>query len=679
MKKTTNEILYLQLFVFFIICATVFIFWSKVYTDRDILVRLLATRYDAVNRTLFGNLYLVQTLSLAVYTASLIAIWCQGLSRLHHIFALEYSARHQRLSSECIWLISLSILPLVAFLFTYAFASTFIGHELSFILSLVSLWLTSINFIHRAIKGDWEKEPPVLRGAELTRFDEALLESEEATANDPLRIFWGGLYLPWHEATYNFLACGSIGSGKTTHILLHMKSTLQHFGKGLKQRAIIYSYKRDILSYLDWLEPECPVYVFDPYDERFTGWDIANDLSTEDEEVDAQDVMELAEALIPADAKTSEQYFRDVAVVIIAAVIEGLMLKSPRNWSFSDLVRICQNQQTITDFLMTVPEKKHIIEQHAEDIGKTFRCVISTALKSLTRLEPVAVATDRAKDKISLRRLIEDDEEFILVLHGHPTKKTTCSVFNRLVITYAGMVAMSLDETKTSPDLKYRRTWFYLDEIATLENLRILPELSRTGRGFGIGLLMGIQDIAQLDDIYNVYGRRSIVNNFTHRIYLRNEDAETQEWCSKQLGNQDVVQTSFSQNTSFHSNSWGNNQAIHNRPLVLPSEFGELPKASRENGVMGYAKNRFGSYKVFLPPSLLKELPEEDKEINIQKIKLQNIREGYVQPFTKKRRDFLYSKPDNEQEQVEEEENIREVINLYGKASRKRNLERNLE
>ena len=661
MKKRNNQLLPIQIFIAFIVCILAFIAGAVIQKNRAYTLSVFQIR----GSTLTSLFYPLELLSLAVFSASLIAIWCKGLSRLEYVFKFEYNARYQRLSQECVWMFSLSILPVVSFFITFGFLSIFMLREYAFLLSLISFWIISGNFIYKAINDSWERELPVLRGTELSRFHEAKSKSLKLTAKDSLKIFWGGLNLPWYEAAYNFLVCGSIGSGKTTHILLHMLSTLTHFGEGLKQRAFVYSWKRDIISFLTWLEPECPIYVLDPYDYRFVGWEIAKDIGNDPEEV-----RELAESIIPADDKTGEPYFRDTAVLIVDAIIQGLIIRSPKTWTFRDLILITRNEKTITEFLISIPEKRHVIEQHAKEIGKTFQCVISTAVGKLSRLESVAAAMERAEEKISLRELLENDEEFIVVLHGHPIKNSSCATFNRLVLTFAGMVALSLQETKTSTDIKYRRTWFYLDEAHTLGKLNILPTLASLLRGFGGCLVLGFQDIAQFDEIYGTYKRRSIINNITHKTYLRNEEVETQEWCSKQLGSQDRIETSFSQNSSFHSNSWGNNQAVQNRMVVLPSEFGEIPRASREDGILGFAKNRLGSYEVFLEPNLLKSLPDDDPDLNLQEYRAKNIKEWYVTPLSEEREKLLYAKDEETIEDNLEVQGIKQVAKKFSKRSR---------
>src|SRR5262249_19376606 len=131
------------------------------------------------------------------------------------------------------------------------------------------------------------------------------------------------------------------------------------------------------------------------------------------------------------------------------------------------------------------------------------------------------------------------------------------------------------------------------------------------GRSKGAAVVLGFQDIAGLYDVYGKEVAEELVGQCSTKAILRLNSPETAAWASRVLGTHEVIESRRGQSRSYQRSltakgTWGDSisHGLATRPLVLESEFFDLPETNPENGLTGYFITAAGgAYKDHLPGS----------------------------------------------------------------------------
>jgi len=486
-------------------------------------------------------------------------------------------------------------------------------------LALLSFLLT---FIER------KKNQLIVRGDALLSHEEAKAKAEKLSSTKV--FYWGGLWLPLEDSVKHMLIIGEPGSGKSKTLQLFFESVLSDIGLGLNHKAIIYDPKRNTRSLLAGMELNCPVHILDPFDKRCVAWDIAKD-------IDEPDIARtVAESLISEEPGSSQPYFRDTAAVIVCAVMQALHIRKPYAWSLRDLVLVMRSSDNITRLVSSVPETKHYVDQHCSETGQAFQSVLSTASGKIDWLTSIAALWDGAKEKISLRDWVRNDES-ILLLSSDNLRHVAMSELNRMILTYLILALLDL------PDDSNRRVWFGLDEFTSLGKIKMVQDLLYKGRSKGASAVVAFQEIAQLIEHYGKEGQRIITANTSNKVILRSSDPDTQKWEQSFFGIQEKYEESYSKNASLLGAraSFGKSETIRERSLVLPSEFGTLHLASPDKGISGFAKlPSIGSYRFNVPGRFVDTLAKPDP--NTPDFEGREAEDRKIKPFTKDEEASIY-------------------------------------
>jgi hypothetical protein len=564
------------------------------------LHRALNLSEQALSNNYFGLFFIVERACLLAYLASILLHLSNLFQNLQKSNTSE-DFRTQETLKEIGWVFLFSLLPLIALLICLEGLREVVSRrESAYTLSL----LICAAFSLLLTLTERKKKTSVLRGEELLTEREARAISEELVQKDTPAFFWGGVWLPLEDSVKHMLIIGEPGSGKSKTIQMFTESILYRIGRGENHRAVLYDPKRNTRSLLAGMGLKCPVHLLDPFDKRSVAWDIAKD-------VDEPDIARtVAEALISEDSNTSQPYFRDTAAVVVCAVMQALHAKKPYAWTLRDLVLAMRSTESITNLVSRVPETKHYVAQHADEMSQAFQSVLSTAAGKIDWLASIAALWDGTKERISLRDWITN-EESILLLGSDNLRSVAMAELNRMILTYLTLALLDL------PDDKNRRIWVLLDEFTSLGKIKRVQDMLYKGRSKGASVLLAFQEIAQLIEHYGREGQRIITGNTANKIILRSSDPDTQKWEQSFFGYQEKYEESHSKNASLLGAraSYGKSEGIRERSLVLPSEFGMLHLASRAKGISGFAKcPSIGSYRFNVPGDVVDLLSKPDPE-----------------------------------------------------------------
>jgi hypothetical protein len=380
--------------------------------------------------------------------------------------------------------------------------------------------------------------------------------------------FWAGSKLPFPEACKHFITVGSTGTGKSVTLKLLMQSVFHRFSIDdlVKRRALVYDSKTDLVGFLAGVLPLQRIVILNPFDARFTPWDIASDIRTE------TDAIEFASIVIPKNEKESSPYFSDSARALIAGVINCFNARSPNVWTFRDLILAFESTERLKGILKH-PRTRHLQDHFRPENDKNYGGVKSTVDTALSLYRPIAAMFASATaSPISLREWVEKDGN-VLVMGNHESAREATDTLNRLIFRQLSKFIIGRSGT-----VKDDETWIFLDELREMGVLSGLRQLLLRGRSKGVAVAMGFQDV---EGIYATYGKHEgleLIGAAQNAAILHiNATAPgTAQWASEVFSSRrDTVQSS-SVNVG-ETFTTGTSTQLQLVPNVFPIMFTTLP------------------------------------------------------------------------------------------------------
>lgn len=157
-----------------------------------------------------------------------------------------------------------------------------------------------------------------------------------------------------------------------------------------------------------------------------------------------------------------------------------------------------------------------------------------------------------------------------------------------------------------------------LDEFPRLGRIPALKEGLTTLRSRGVTMVLLLQSLASLDEIYGTATARVIIENCTYKAVLGTTDVESQRYLSELVGSTVIHNESASLHVDLptHSIGVGHSYSDERRPVIYPHAFYNLannmvliaPQGTyqvKKHAV--YPGNCLFSYKRYIPMRFKKE------------------------------------------------------------------------
>jgi hypothetical protein len=432
-----------------------------------------------------------------------------------------------------------------------------------------------VYFLVLAVTGS--DESGVERGEILLPEWKVRFSSWWQTRNDPLKFFWGGLYLPYSAGNVGLAAVGAPKSGKTVSIRLFLQSVLPHVGVVPDHRALIYDAKAEMMPILSGMRIDTHpqnglVKILNPYDIRSYYWEMSKDIN------DTEIAPQLALLFVPVNTSKDEMW-SDAAREVIGGVLEAFIL-GQKKWTLRDLLCATRTEERLKMVLGACDSTAGLIDEYL-DKGRTTQGILIQLRSRLSRFRGIAALWDNMPEErgISLTDWLNNPNGSILLL-GAAKEGTPLNAVNKLIIERIGQLIF---ERQT--DCDSRRTWIVIDELRQCGKLD-LSTIGNMGRGRGASLVIGYQDQSGLRDAYNENIAEELLGMCQHKAFFRLSSSVTAKWASEEFQDQDVKTSSGD---------------IRTQPAVLPGEFTSnkhIPETNEQNGLTGYYKSlSIGAYK----------------------------------------------------------------------------------
>lgn len=432
------------------------------------------------------------------------------------------------------------------------------------------------------------------RGAKLITRDEAGRRAA-AKGNGPYflppgarGLAFGGLLLPFHFAFTGFVWLGAIGTGKTLMFVQFMRSMLDLVARrGSRARCLIFDPKRSFGRLVcAALPPHVPVYRLNFLDKRSVWWDLARDFRT------APELYQLATFLIPMDRKEIQKYFRDAARDLVFAVLLGLAAAAPYSFTLRDLLLVCRNRKRMAYFLSRTPEGKDAAATYLT--AKSSPDVLATVGACLGKFQIVAACWQHATTPFSVTKFL--DEEAVLLLELVDSSSEVQKLLYHLAARrYADEVLFRDDPRSLSASL--------YDELTSLGEIDLTP-LTTKGRSAGAVVAATAMSLPALEEsLGGPQKARTLLDTLRTQAFLGIDSDQTAEYCSKQIGEEEVDQITIGVTNPRGGNGSpttpNENHTVVMRRLVTADEIKTLPAADFVGGtVSGYFRlPEVGTYR----------------------------------------------------------------------------------
>ncbi|MGE6317907.1 type IV secretion system DNA-binding domain-containing protein [Shewanella baltica] len=431
------------------------------------------------------------------------------------------------------------------------------------LISLFILYLPiGVYLVVKAVKRGKEiKEDKYIRGAKLVSAEKLKGEIVEKHGVSDLTL--GDFPLPTGFSKKHTLISGTTGAGKST-ALTHLLKAIRARG----DRAVVYDKKGEFVEmfYRDGVD-----HILNPADSRSHQWTPWEEMAS------PFDADWIAETLLPSSNSNSgsEKFFTSAARAVVSAALQNLYLDGPK--SLLSLLRATawNDLELLKELVAGTPAATYF----NEDNERTLESIRSTIVDGVRPLR--LLKEENKKGFFSIRDWIaagdepNADDSWLFL----PVRESEIEIQKPLISTWIQSVAKGLMACGVNND---RTLWIVVDELPSLKKIPALSMLMAEGRGFGAAVVLGIQEINQLEEEFGKNTSKTILGLCSTQLHFRLNNADTAEWVSKVFGEAEREEVDEDLNYSADDIRDGVRVSSkrQNRKIVLPSEIMDLPDLS---------------------------------------------------------------------------------------------------
>jgi type IV secretory pathway TraG/TraD family ATPase VirD4 len=363
-------------------------------------------------------------------------------------------------------------------------------------------------------------------------------------------------------------------------------------------RALVYDSKTDLLSLIRGMGiPEDRLLVLNPFDARASAWHMAADIR------DPMQADDVANVLIPSSKGDTNPYFPDTARRFLAGIIEVFIETAGENWTLRDLVLAVKTPERLKLILSSSSETEDL-KQHFQP-PPTFANVNATLSGHLRKYRSIAAVWHHAGERrFTIRDWLRSQQ--VMVLGNNAKAKEPIQRLNCLLFTEVTKEILSQSGRANTEN------WLFLDEFGDLGELPNLVDLMKLGRSKGAAVVLGAQDVADIDSIYGKERSRTILGNAQNLgiVHINSSQPDTQKWASEVVGDEHFIREEKSESRSVSKGEATDGTSTNFRHVTekhwLPSMFSsELPPTDNRHGLTGIFRIGSTFFTQNIPPDIL--------------------------------------------------------------------------
>ena len=302
----------------------------------------------------------------------------------------------------------------------------------------------------------------------------------------------------------------------------------------------------------------------------------------------------------------SDPYWDDMAEMLLKALIYYLIATRPEEEqnlaSCAELVRAANKNggsNLLSDLMGQLPYD-HPARMYYKSIEiapeKTYGSILSSLQSKLGKFDSKEIAELTSTDTINFEE-IGSKKTAVYVI----SSDTHTAYDFLLTIFFSQMIQQLYDYADQNGGRLKERTYFILDEFANIGKIPDFDKKISTSRSRGISFSVILQNIDQLEAVYEK-SYETIMGNCDTHVFLGSNSFKTVEYFSKQLGEKTIDRDNISINKDKQNHRTGKSLSdqIMARALMTPDELRRLDNdlcIIFEKGLKPIKANKFYYFK----------------------------------------------------------------------------------
>jgi len=375
------------------------------------------------------------------------------------------------------------------------------------------LGIMGLAFVYWSLKGRSDKRRKHLAGSKLVSVQE--LTRQLKCSNKASDIMLGDLSLVKDSETQHMLITGTTGSGKTNcfHTILPQI-------RNKRQRAVIVDTTGEFVD--RYYRPGKDI-LLNPLDERSVPWHPWAEC-TEDYHYD-----ELATNLIPHTGH--DPFWINSARTVLTETLKVNALQG--SYDIQDVLNII-TVAPLKDLYQRLQGTKAspLVDPASEKTALSIRSTLTAAITSLSYVKATHTP-------FSIRQWIQSMErgdDRWLFLAMTPEQR---DALRPLITAWTSIAVKSLLGCEPNST---NRLWVCIDELPSLHKLPDLQLCLAEGRKYGAAVILGVQNIPQLEERYGSTITKTMIDLCSTKILFRAASYEIAVSLSRALGEQEVME-----------------------------------------------------------------------------------------------------------------------------------------
>ena len=302
----------------------------------------------------------------------------------------------------------------------------------------------------------------------------------------------------------------------------------------------------------------------------------------------------------------SDPFWDDSAETLLKALIYYLMATRPEEEqnlaSCAEMVRAANSNggsNLLTELMSQLPYD-HPARMNYKSIEiapeKTYSSILSTLQSKLGKFDSKEIAELTSTDTINFEEIgSQKTAVYVISSDTHGAYDFLLTIF------FAQMIQQLYDFADNNGGKLKERTYFILDEFANIGRIPDFDKKISTSRSRGISFSVILQNLDQLEAIYEKANETIIGNCDTH-VFLGSNSQKTVEYFSKALGEKTISHESISTNRDKEHKKTGTSDSdqIMARALMTPDELRRMDNdlcIIFEKGIRPVKANKFYYFK----------------------------------------------------------------------------------
>ena len=359
---------------------------------------------------------------------------------------------------------------------------------------------------------------------------------------------------------------------------------------------------------------------------------------------------------------TSDPFWDDSAETLLKALIYYLLATRPEEEqnlaSCAELVRAANSNggsNLLTELMSQLPYD-HPARMNYKSIEiapeKTYSSILSTLQSKLGKFDSKDIAELTSTDTIDFEQIGREKTAVYVI---SPDTHTTFNFL--LTIFFAQMIQQLYDYADNCGGKLPVSTYFILDEFANIGQIPDFDQKISTSRSRKISFSVILQNLDQLEAIYDK-SYETIIGNCDTHLFLGSNSQKTVEYFSKALGEKTISHNSInvSRDKQHHKTGYSDSDQIMARALMTPDELRRMDNDLCIIFVKGLRPIKANKFYYFKKP-MAKELAKNEISHN----DIGEIERGVWRKYNP----YNPYVPEEEKEKKEEELKIESLDDLF--------------